>query len=207
VLPGNYTVNLMIDGRVVDSKPLKVVMDPQVQFDRARWQALVTDLHETQRRGTQVAGRLAALFPQVAEAASRLSSASNVPPATKTQFDAFRSDFDSVRVKFGVGAPAPDPAGGGGRGAGGGGRGGGGGGGRGGGGGGGGADALGRVGNVKNAIQGAWENPSDYMVSQANDAKAALTRAMTEANSVIGRVAALGTALRRFDINLTVPPG
>jgi hypothetical protein len=205
VLPGTYTVSLMIDGRSVDSKPLKVVMDPQVAFNRARWQEITTDLHETQRRGTEVANTLNKLYPEVTGAATKLAAATNVPAAVKTQFEAFNRDYEAVRVKFGVPVTQPDPnaAGGGGRG--GGGRGGGGrGGGR--GGGGGNENALARVGSVKSAIQNAWENPSDALVSQANEAKAALTRAMTEANAVIGRVGGISTALRRYDIVIT-PPG
>jgi hypothetical protein len=62
------------------------------------------------------------------------------------------------------------------------------------------------VGTVKNAIQGAWENPSEALVGQANEAKAGLTRAMTEANAVIGKVSSISTALRRYDIVIT-PPG
>jgi hypothetical protein len=210
-MPGTYSVSLMIDGRAVDTKPLRIIMDPQVQFNRARWQEIVMDLHELQRRGTEVGGRLNLMHPDIASIAARLPSMTNVPAAVKTQFDAFNREYEAVRVKFGV--PAGDGGGGGGRGGrgGGGGRGGrggggGGGGGRGGGGGGGADNILGRTGSIKNAIQNLWENPSDAMVSQYNEVRGALPRAISEANAVITRAGSVSTALRRYDLILTVPP-
>jgi hypothetical protein len=44
VMPGTYSVALLVDGRVVDTKPMTIVMDPQVQFNRAGWQSLVNKL-------------------------------------------------------------------------------------------------------------------------------------------------------------------
>jgi hypothetical protein len=201
-MPGKYSVALLSDDKVIDTKPLTIVMDPEVPLvgaDRVKYNALIMDLHDAQRRGTEVAGKLTALNTEVTRVAAQLDS-SSAPADVKASFAAFRKEFDAVRVKFGVGGGA------GGAGAGGPG------GGRGGGGGGGGgaatqANALGRVGTVKNAIQGVWELPSDALVKQATDAKAALTPAMTEANAVLIKAKTVSDALAKANIKMTLPPG
>jgi hypothetical protein len=123
--------------------------------------AILMDLHDLQRRGTQTETQLAAIYPEMSAAASKVKAASDIPSGVKSQFDALQKDFDAVRVKFGVG-PSTDTtvASAGGRG----GRGGGGRGGAGRGGAGGGnesANELARVATLKAAIGGIWETPSD----------------------------------------------
>ena len=218
-MPGKYTVALLVEDKVVDSKPLTIVMDPEVTLlgaERTRYNAMIMDLHDAQRRGTEVASRLAAVNAEMARASAALDS-SAAPAAVKANFAAFKKDFDAVRVKFGVGGGAGGP-GAGGPGAGGRGAGAGAAGAAGAGPGGGAAgaaaaqaaaqaNALGRVGTVKGAIQGLWEMPSDALVKQATDAKAALTPAITEANAVLARVRALSAALAPHNVKLTVPPG
>ena len=107
----------------------------------------------------------------------------------KNQFADVNKQFDSVRVKFGVGAAAAA-----GRGGGGGGR--------------GGADpsnALARAGAVKSAIMGIWETPSAGMLKQSADAKAALAQAIGEADALMPKIAAVSQALKKYDVTLTVP--
>jgi hypothetical protein len=203
-LPGSYNVALVVDGRAVETKPMRVIMDPAVPLtvaQRTRYNDIVTDLHAMQRTGTPVASALGAIAPQLNDIASRIAGMSNVPAGVKTQFDALNRDFNAVRVKFGIVAAAA----GGGRGAGGGG--GGGGGGR---GGGGGAidpaNVFGRISALKGSIAGLWELPSPALVSQYNEVKLAFPRAMTEANSVLARARTLSQALQDHGITLRVPP-
>jgi hypothetical protein len=196
VMPGNYNVSLLVDGAVVDTKPLRVVADPGVQFtdaERKRWYDLAMELHELQKRGVDALAALQELYPQMEQIGEQLTSAS-VPAAVKTQFDAVKKDFDAVRVKFGV--PVAAAAGGGRGGRGGGGR------------GGGGADpenVFARLGDVKNQIMGIWETPSDYNMKRYADVKAALPRAITETNGVLMRAMTLSQALKPHNITLNVP--
>ncbi len=192
VAPGSYTVALVADGKVLDTKPLRLVMDPLVQLtDRARYNALLTDLHDVQRRATDAARPLAALNTEIGRVAVKVDS-SAAPANVKADWAAFRKDFDAVRAKFGVGIPV---------------------GGFGGGGGGGGAAAqaaqaanvLGRLGNIKGAIMGIWETPSEASVRQANDAKAAVNAAVPEIAPIIARARALSQALSTHGVTLTVP--
>jgi hypothetical protein len=194
VLPGTYNISLVVDGAVVDTKPLMVVADPAVQFteaERKRYYDISMDLHEMHRRGIDAMAALNTVYSQMAEVEGKIGS---VPPAVKTQFDTFKKDFDAVRVKFGV----PPQAGGGGGGRGGGGR-----------GGGGGApdpeNVLARLTAVKDQVLGIWETPSDYNIKRYTDVKAALPRAVTEANGVLMRAMTLSQALKAHNITLNVP--
>ncbi|MCC6319608.1 MAG: hypothetical protein IT361_18205 [Gemmatimonadaceae bacterium] len=194
VAPGRYTVALVVEDKVVDTKPLTLVMDPAVRMDvaaRSRYNAVLVDLHEAQKRGTDAARPLQALFAEVQRAAAKVDS-SAAPADVKAAWSDFRKQFDSVRVKFGVGAPQA--------------------GGFGGGGGGGGAaaqaaaaaNALGRVSAVKGAIMGIWETPSAASLRQANEAKAALTAAIGEANAFMPKARAMSQRLAQFNVAFPV---
>ena len=188
VRPGTYQVALMSGGTTLDTAAMKIIMDPAVQItdaDRRRHDTMVTTLHNAQRLGVTAAASLSALFPQVAAAESKLGAA-NAPTAVRARFDAFKKDFDAVRVKFGVPAAATGGRGGG-RGA---------------------ADpanVLSRAAALKVQVAGAWEAPSAAALRQSADAGASLHAAVSEANALLARVPALNAALKPYDVTLTVP--
>jgi hypothetical protein len=193
VVPGTYTVSLLSGGKTLDSKSIKVIMDPDIPTftDAAhrRWNEVILDLQDAQRTGNAMQKKLSALNTEMTGVASKLKTAANVPDAVKNQFADVSKQFDSLRVKFGVGAPAAP-----GRGGGGGGR--------------GGADpsnALARTGAIKSAIMGVWETPSAGALKQVTEAKAALAKAVADANALMPKVAAVAEALKKYDITLTVP--
>lgn len=185
VPPGTYQVALMSGNSTLDTKPMKIIMDPAVRIteaDRKRHDAMVIALHSAQRTGATAAASLAALYPQVVAAESKLGSA---PADVRGRFDAFKKDFDAVRMKFGVPAAAA-----GGRG-----------------GGRGGADpanVLSRVSNLKVQVAGAWEAPSPAALRQSAEAGAALQAAVREANAVLAKVVALNNVLKPYDVTLSV---
>jgi uncharacterized membrane protein YgcG len=209
VMPGTYTVALTSAGKVLDSKPMKIVMDPDVHFaagEHERYNTIVADLHALQRRGVAAAAALNALYPQIADAAKAVDENANVPVNVKSQFQSLDKDFDALRKKFGVptnpvtvdafGKPiTPAPATG---------RGGGGGGGR------GGAvdpeNVLGRTSALKTQLMGVWEAPSASMVRQYNDAKLALPKAIADANALLVRATAVSQNLKKSNITMVVPP-
>jgi hypothetical protein len=183
-------------GKVIDSKTLKVGFDPEVHFaagEHERYNAIVTDLHSIQRRGTEAAGALNKLYPQMADVAKKVSENSSVPALVKTQFESLNKDLEAVRKKFGVPLNAPAAAG---RGGGGGGR--------------GGAvdpdNVLLRASTLKTQIMGIWETPSASLVRQYNEVKLALPKAVTDANALLGRAAGVSQSLKKYDITLDVPP-
>lgn len=195
VLPGTYTVALVSDGKVLDSKPLKVIGDPDVHMPVAQaiaYNAMLADLHAMQRRAVSMATALNTVYRQMADVSKKVTESTAVPANVKTRFTAFNKDFDAVREKFGVPLAAP------------GGRGGGGGGGR-------GAapdptNVLARESALKNSIMSVWESPSPSLVRQYNEIKAAMPKAVADANAVLARASALSKTLAQYQITLTVPP-
>ncbi|MEQ1693182.1 MAG: hypothetical protein ABMA00_17965, partial [Gemmatimonas sp.] len=195
VLPGTYSVALVADGKVVDTKPLTIVMDPQVQMTtlaRAQYNTLLMDLHGIQKRGADVTAQLTALYTEMQKMVPKVDS-SSATPAVKAQFAAFRKEFDVLRPKFGIGIPAVTFAPGGG------------------GGGRGGAagpeasaNVMARVGTVKGAIMGAWETPSASLLKQVTEVKAALPPAIAAANAFMVKARAMSTTLAPFGLTLTV---
>lgn len=195
VVPGTYTVALTAGGKVLESKPMKIIGDPDVKFavgEAERYNTIVNDLHAMQRRATAVAGALGALHPQMADAAKKVAESSTIPAPVKAQFETLNKEYEAVRKKFGVPQPAPGA-------------------GRGGGGGRGGPpfdpeNVHARGSALKTQLLSIWEPPSAALNRQYVEVKAALPKAITEANSVLTKAAAVSTALKRYDITLTVPP-
>lgn len=194
VLPGTYTVALVVDGKTVESKPLTIVMDPQVQFtaaQRVAYNALATELHTAQQAGAAAAAPMTALLAEVRKAATKMDSTPTLADSVKTQFAAFRKDFDAVRAKLGVGAPAFAA-------------------GPGGGGGGAGfgandANVLARLGGVKSGMLGLWETPSESVQKQAAAAKAAVEAAVAESKTFMARARTMSALLAANGITMTVP--
>ena len=194
VLPGTYNVSLVVDGKVVDTKPIRVVADPANELtdvQRRRYYDITTELHDLQRRGTEVANALTPLHAQITEAAGKVGGLSDA--AVKAQFDALQKDFAAVGGKFGV--PPPQAGGGGGRG---------------GGGRGGGqaldpANVLGQTGAVKSQILAFYDTPSEALMRAYTDVRTALPKAVVEANAFITRAMTVSQALKKHNIELTVP--
>jgi photosystem II stability/assembly factor-like uncharacterized protein len=192
VMPGSYNVALLVGGKTVGSKPMKVVMDPAIQMTDAqqkRYNDILMDLHELQGRGTQVTDAFNPLYTQMTEVAAKVKDA-KLPTSVRTDFDALNKEFDAIRPKFGV----PPPAGGG-RG-------------RGGFGGRGGFDPndlVARAGQVKGEIMAFWEMPSDALVKQYTDVRTSLTRAIADANAFLLKAMTMSQTLKKYDITLTVP--
>jgi hypothetical protein len=207
VVPGTYSVALVAGGKTLETKSIKIVMDPAVTMtdaNRQRWNAILMDLHDLQRRGTQTETQLAALNSQMSDAASKVKAASDIPSSVKSQFDVLQKDFDAVRVKFGVGPSTDTTAAASGRG----GRGGGGRGGAGRGGAGGGnesANVLARVATLKTTIGGIWEPPSEALTKRYADAKSALSAAIAEANAALAKASAMAPTLKQYGIDVNVP--
>ena len=191
VAPGNYGVSLIAGGRALDTKPMKIIMDPQARLagaERTRWNAIAMELHDAQRRGNEVQASLNALHPQMTDIAGKIGGMENVPANVKSQFESLNKDYEAVRVKFGVPAGAPQA-------------------GRGGGGGGGAAamqNALARVAAAKANVMGVWEPPSAAVSNQATSARSALSAALSEANAVLAKARTVATALKAHNVTLNV---
>jgi photosystem II stability/assembly factor-like uncharacterized protein len=91
VLPGTYNVALMVDGKSVGTKPMRVVLDPANQLtepQRKRYFDIVMDLHQMQGRAVEAARPLMPFHTQMTEIAGKLDGMANVPADVKAQFTA-----------------------------------------------------------------------------------------------------------------------
>ncbi|MCI0433729.1 MAG: hypothetical protein L0271_08765 [Gemmatimonadetes bacterium] len=194
VMPGTYNVALVVNGSPVATRPLDLVMDPEVRMtlaEHTRYNTILADLHETQRAAAPVVSALNALHPQMADIAEKIGNRNDVPADVRSQFQALNGDYETVRVLLGV----PTPPQGGGRGGGG-------------GFGGGGsvdpANVLASAIALKSSIMAFWEPPGRALVRQYEDVVPRLSRAITDATAILARASAMTSTLARYDLTLIV---
>ena len=186
VLPGVYNVSLVVDGKTVDTKPLRVTADPEVVLtdaERKRLFDMAMEMHRLQKRATEIANELTPFNSRMNEAANQLGSRTDLPADVKTMFDALSKELAALMPKF-----APPAGGRGGRG-----------------GGGGGADnPLARAGIAKNGMMGGmW--PGEQTMKAYADAKAQMPKLLADANALFVKASALSSALAKHSITLTPP--
>jgi photosystem II stability/assembly factor-like uncharacterized protein len=195
VLPGVYTVSLVVDGKTVDTKSLRVVDDPEIVLTSAERKKLfdmAMEMQDLQKRGTETGNALTPLNAKVTELASQISGNAGIPADVKASFDQFGKDLAAIAAKF------AQPAGGRGFG--------GGGGGAGAGRGGAGAESvMTQVAQAKNGLMGGmW--PAEQTTKAYTEAKMKVPKAIADANALIAKAQALSTELAKYNVTLTVPP-
>jgi photosystem II stability/assembly factor-like uncharacterized protein len=189
VLAGTYNVSLVVDGKAVDTKPLKVMSDPEVvltEAERKKMFDMAMEMHELQRRATEVAAGMSSLNTRLPELSKEVNGKADVGADLKTSVDALQKDVAALAPKLAA------PAGGRGFGGGGGGR-------------GGASDSLvARVAQAKNGLMaGMW--PTEATMRAYNESKAQLPKAIADANSLFARAATLSSALTKHNVTFTAP--
>ena len=187
VLPGTYTVSLVVDGKTVDIKPLRVAADPEVvltPIERKRLFDMAMEMHDLQRVATDVSTALRPLATRMAEVAKEIAGRNDVPADVKASFETFNKDLTAFAPKF---APAT--------------------GGRGGGAGGPGAgpvNLLARVGQAKSSMMGGmW--PTEQMLAAYADSKVDVPKGVAEANALFAKAATLAATLATHNLKLEAP--
>jgi hypothetical protein len=191
VLPGVYNVALVVDGKTIETRPLRVMDDPEVALtavERKKLFDMAMEMQELQKRGADVANLLTPLNAKVTELASQVSSSTSVPADVKTPFDQLSKDLAAMMPKFvqqGVGR--------GGAGGGGGGR-----------GGAAGDNVMAQAAQAKNGLMGGmW--PTEQTMKAYSEAKTKMPKAIADANALIARAQTLSTQLANYNVTLTVP--
>ena len=191
VLPGVYSVSLVIDGKTIETKALRVNADPEValtELERKKMYDMAMEMHELQKRGTEIATTVQSLQREATAIATALGGRTDIPADVKTSFEAFNKDLTALAPKFIVA---------------GGGRGGGGGGGR------GGAPTgdqpMARAAQAKNGLMATMPLTEGTTKAYA-DAKAQMPKAVTEASALFAKAAALSPTLAKYNLTLTPPP-
>jgi hypothetical protein len=186
VLGGTYNISLIVDGKTVDTKPLKVTDDPEVvltQAERKRQYDMAMEMHALQPRANEAAAAFGNLNRQITELGTTIAGRNDVPADVKASFDSFKTELTAMAPRL----AAPQ----GGRGGGGGGR--------------GNSDAIvAKIGQAKNGLMGGMA-----VGEQANrayaEAKALTPKTIADLNALIAKAATLSTALARANLTLTVP--
>lgn len=183
VLGGVYNVALIVDGKTVDTKPLRVTEDPEVvltSVERKRLFDMASEVQGLQPRISDASAAHASLTRQMTELSGK---ANDLPADVKTSFDALKTELAGLAPKL-----APPPTG------------------RGGGGGRGGApeSLVTKLGQAKNGLTGGmW--PGEQTMKAYNDLKAQTPKAIADLNAAIVKANALSVSLAKASLTLTVP--
>jgi photosystem II stability/assembly factor-like uncharacterized protein len=182
VLGGVYNVALVVDGKTVDTKPLRVTEDPEVvltSIERKRLFDMATEIHGLQPRISDASAAHASLTRQLTDLSAKVN---DVPADVKTSFDALKTELAGLAPRL---APPPTGRGGGGRG--------------------GAPESLvTKVGAAKNGLMGGmW--PGDQTLKAYNDVKTQTPKAIADINAAIAKATTLGAALAKSNLTLTVP--
>jgi hypothetical protein len=185
VIGGIYQVSLVVDGKTVDTRPLRVTDDPEVvltSVERKRMFDMAMEIHALQPRVAEASAAHASLTRQAADLTTTLGSRNDVPAEVKASFEAFNKELAALAPKL----TAPQ-------------------GGRGGGGRGGATESLlAKVGQAKTGLTGGM-SPGDQTVRAYTEVKAQAGKAIADLNAVIAKASAVSAALAPFSLTLTVP--
>jgi photosystem II stability/assembly factor-like uncharacterized protein len=190
VLAGTYNVSLVADGKTIETKPLRVMSDPEVvltEAERKKLFDMAIEMHDLQRRATEIGAGVSSLNTRLPELAKEAQAKTDLPGDLKTSIETLQKEVAALAPKLVVQ-----------------------GGGRGGGGGGGGrggaaTDTIAaRLALAKNGLMGGmW--PTDATMKAYADSKAQVPKAIAEANAIFTRAATLGSALTKHSLTLTAP--
>jgi photosystem II stability/assembly factor-like uncharacterized protein/uncharacterized membrane protein YgcG len=182
VLPGEYRVTLVVDGKDVATKSVRVSGDVAVQMtdaDRKTWHDTALALHELQKTANEAADAVAELGRQFQTLENLVKGATNVPAAATTAMGETSKRLTELRRRLGV--PAPGQQSGGGFGGGGGGF----------GGGGPNPNVRAVIGQTKGQVMNSTSLPTAQQVRVSTESREDLTKVVQDANGLIAEFSAL----------------
>jgi hypothetical protein len=174
VLPGEYRVTLVVDGRDVATKAVRVTGDTAVQMtdaDRKMWHDTAVSLHRLQEQANEAADAVAQLGTQYQALEGLLKMAAGPSAESKSAVEGAGKQLADLRRRLGVPAPGQAPAAGGG-----------------GGGGGFGAqqqNVRGQIGQTKGQIMNSHSLPSEQQMRVLTDGRGDLAKVIQETNALI----------------------
>ena len=188
VLPGAYNVSLVVDGKTVDTKPLRISDDPEVALtavERKRLYDMAMEMHDLQRRATEAANSFSSLNRQITELEKTVAGHTDISADAKASFEELKKELTALAPKVTMQA-------GGGRG------------GFGGPGGGTSENVLARITQAKNGLMGGM-SPAEQTTRAYNEAKTMAPKVFAEVNAVFTKAAALSSTLAKYNVTLTAP--
>jgi len=183
VLPGEYRVTLVVDGKDVATKSLRVNGDkdmPMTDADRKLWHDTALGLHDLQRVANAAADAVTTLATQLTAAEALMKSAANPPGAAKNAITDASTKLADLRRRLGLNQGG-GPGGGGGGG--------------GGGFGGGQNNVRGNLGQTKGQIMQSTSLPTAQQIRSAAELREDLTKVIADTNELITAIPAIYDAL------------
>jgi hypothetical protein len=176
VLPGEYRVTLVVDGKDVATKSVRVSGDkdmPMTDADRKVWHDTAMNLHEMQRVANAAAEAVNTLATQLTAAETLLKSAANPPAAAKSAITDANTKITDLKRRLGLNQP---------------------------GGGGGGfggqqGNVRGQLGQTKGQIMGSTSLPTAQQVRSATELRDDLSKVVADTNELITAIPAIYDAL------------
>jgi hypothetical protein len=176
VMPGEYRVTLVVAGKDVATKPVRVIGDTAVQLtdaDRKVWHDTALALHRLQEQANEAADAVTQLGTQYQALEGLLKLAASAPSDAKSAIEGAGKQLADLRRRLGLPAPGQtQPPGGGG------------------GGGGGGfgqqqQNVRGQITQTKGQIQNAHSLPSEQQLRVLTDGRGDLAKVIQETNALI----------------------
>ena len=179
VMPGDYRVTLVVDGKDIGTKTLRVSGDkdmPMTDAERKTWHDTALGLHEMQRIANAAAEAVTTLATQLTAAETMLKSAANPPASAKTQVADVGTKLADLRRRLGLNQQ------------------------QGGGGGGGGfggqqGNVRGQLGQTKGQIMGSTSLPTAQQMRSSVELREDLTKVVADTNELITAIPAIYDAL------------
>jgi hypothetical protein len=103
VIGGLYNVALVVDGKTVDTRPLRVNDDPEVVLtavERKRQFDMAMEIHALQPQINAASAAFGSLTRQMTELSTTIAGRSDVPADVKASFDAFNKDLSALAPKL-----------------------------------------------------------------------------------------------------------
>src|SRR5687767_4932786 len=178
-MAGDYRVTLVVDGKDVATKTVRVSGDkdmPMTDAERKTWHDTALNLHDLQRVANGAAEAVNQLATQLSAAEALLKSASNAPASAKQAITDANTKLADLRRRLGLNQQ------------------------QGGGGGGGGfggqqGNVRGQLGQVKGQIMGSTSMPTAQQIRQAGEMREDLDKVIADTNALIAAVLAIYDAL------------
>jgi photosystem II stability/assembly factor-like uncharacterized protein len=181
VLPGEYRVTLVVEGKDVATKTVRVNGDTAVQMtdaDRKTWHDTALAFHDLQKTANEAADAVTELGRQFQALENLVKVATNVPTPATTALAETAKKLADLRRRLGVTAPGQQPAGGGG-------------GGGGGGFGGGQQNVRGTIGQTKGQVMNSTSLPTAQQSRTLTESREDLAKAIQDTNALITELPSL----------------
>jgi photosystem II stability/assembly factor-like uncharacterized protein len=164
VLPGEYRITLVVEGKEVATKPLRVSGDaamPMSDADRKTWHDTTFTLHELQKAANDAADAVTTLETQLTTAESLLKTAGSAPGGGKQAIEEAGKRLAGLRPQLGVGQTGGGGFGGGQN-----------------------PNVRARIGQLKAQMMGSTSAPTAMQLRSATEAREDLAKVVQEVNDL-----------------------